>query len=152
MSPTSTTPLPRTRNVNIMGKTDAVGDYWVERLGTPVARLERLGRRSEHAHKSSLGFMGDELRHYGWWTLAQGIRDGRGHTRLVVVNGDRYAGGGGYGPSTSARTMQAETAARDAGFECREVAGRCAQRWQATRSDVSMPTEPRARKMTSSIA
>jgi hypothetical protein len=104
-----------------MGKTDAIVDYWVERLRTSVARLERLGRTSEHANKSSLGFTGDDLRHYGWWRLAQGIRNGRGHTRLVVVNGDRYAGGGGYGPSTSERTMQAEAAARDAGFDVLNV-------------------------------
>ena len=121
MSAISTTPLPRTRKGDIIGKTDAIVDYWVERLRTPLARLEQLGRRSECAEKNSLGYMGDELRHYGWWTLAQGVRNDRGRTRLVLVNGDRYGGGGGYGPSTTARTMHAETAARDAGFDVLNV-------------------------------
>jgi hypothetical protein len=121
MSAISTAPLPRTRNGRVIGQTDAIFDYWVERLRTPVARLERVGRRSECAEKNSLGFFGDELRHYGWWTLAEGLRNECGRTRLVVVNGDRYDGKGGYGPSTSARTVQAETAARDAGFDVLNV-------------------------------
>ncbi|HTB50084.1 MAG TPA: hypothetical protein VK701_03835 [Solirubrobacteraceae bacterium] len=121
MSATSTTALPRTRNGRIIGQTDAMFDYWVERLRMPLVRLEQLGRRSEHAEKNSLEFLGDELRHYGWWTLAQGIRNERGRTRLVVVNGDRYRGGGGYGPSTASRTMQAEIAARDAGLDVLNV-------------------------------
>lgn len=109
------TVLPRKRTGNIYGNTDAVFDYWLERLQTSERELDELGRRHEWIEKNSMSYRGDELRHYGHWTLAEGIRDGRGRTRMVLVNGDRYFGGGSFGNSTAMRTVQAGHTARRTG-------------------------------------
>lgn len=121
MSATKT--LKRTRNGNMPSDagTSKIVDYWIERLLTPMAQLERLGRDRDWLERCSMSFRDDALRHYGHWTLAQGVRDKRGRTKLVVINGDRYTGSGGYGPSTMSRTTQAEDAARQAGLDVLNV-------------------------------
>ena len=112
----SATKLRRTRAGNIVGNTDAVFDHWIERLKTPMSELRDIGRERDWQEKCSMSFRNDDLRHYGHWTLATAIRGANGRTRLVLVNGDRYPGSGGYGPGTTARTAHAERAARQAGF------------------------------------
>lgn len=107
---TTTKRLPRTRNGNIVGNTDAVTHYWVERLQTRDPGYESQAR-------NSMSFRNDELHHYGHWTLAYGLRDGRGRTRLVLINGDRWTQStGGFGPSTESRRASAESAVRQAGL------------------------------------
>lgn len=103
-------PLPRTRTGNMKGLTDDVVKYWIERLLTPNPEPDSQAR-------SSMSYHNDTLRHYGHWTLAEGIRDARGRTRLVLVNADRYSGSGGFGTSTDGRTREAERASRQAGLE-----------------------------------
>lgn len=106
---TTTERLPRTRNGNLKGNTDAVIDYWVERLLTRAPGYD-------HQERNSMSYVGDDLRHYRHWTLAHGLRDARGRTRLVLINGDRWNGPGGFGPSTESRRASAEHAVRRAGL------------------------------------
>ena len=113
---------PRTRGGNAIGNVDAIVDYWIERLQTPMNELFKLGRESDWLDNGSMSFRDDDLRHYGHWTLATAIRDTNGRVRFVLVNGDRYIGSTGWGGvSTTQRTAHAESAARQAGFEVLNV-------------------------------
>lgn len=108
--------LPRTRTGTVKGLTGVIIDAWVERLATPLKQLDALGQRADSQLKSSLSMRNDKLYHYGHWTIGEGIRDARGRTKLVLINGDRYNGAGGFGPSTQSRTNSAERAARATGI------------------------------------
>ncbi len=102
--------LPRTRNGNPrLRLTDDVNAYYVEHLLTVDAPRE-------HVQSNSLSYDGDNLYHYGHWTLAHGIRNARGKTTLVVLNGDRYGGSGGWGPNTDSRGRDIERAVANAGI------------------------------------
>ncbi|MFL5861154.1 MAG: hypothetical protein ACJ780_10275 [Solirubrobacteraceae bacterium] len=89
--------LPRTRyGTPKIRCTDDVLRYWAERIG-------QVNPQRENFDYSSMLCSGDSLYHYGrHFELARIMRDKRGRTRLVLLNGDRW-GGGGFGPSTSSR-------------------------------------------------
>lgn len=90
--------LPRTRSGRPkLRRTDDVLEYWAE-------RIELVAPEREHFSYSSMICEGDSLYHYGHhFELARILRDKRGRTRLVLMNGDSYGGAGGFGPSTSSR-------------------------------------------------
>jgi hypothetical protein len=102
--------LARTRTGRPKFKnTDDVVSYWVERLLTrqPAA---------EWASLNSMGYRNDDLTHYGHFTIATALRRPSGSVRMVLLNGDRWSGSGGYGPSTGSRQMEAETAVKATGL------------------------------------
>ena len=119
-----TSRLPRTRNgrpnfeLAARGErwtspTDAVIDYWVERVqyGTPWGW-------NDHGECNSLSYEGDRFRHYNW-TLANVTRKPNG--ALVCVNFPTLSeihrwGSGGWGPSTSQRYHQLRRAVERAGI------------------------------------
>ena len=99
------TPLPRTRNGRPrLRLTSDVTDYWAERI-----HQDAPGR--EHFQRSSMICEGDSLFHYGHhFELARIMRDKRGRTRLVLLNGDSWSGSGGFGHSTASRQAEARSA------------------------------------------
>lgn len=103
MSTTDT--LPRTRNGNPRLRcTDDVLSYWIE-------RIEQVRPEREDFSYSSMIAEGDSLYHYGHhFELARILRDKRGRTRLVLLNGDSYEGSGGFGPSTASRQSDVRNA------------------------------------------
>lgn len=98
MSTATASTLPRTRNGRPrLKRTDDVLDYWCERIA--LVAPER-----EHFSYSSMICKGDRLFHYGeHFELARIMRDKRGRTRLVLLNGDTWGSANGFGPSTSSR-------------------------------------------------
>jgi hypothetical protein len=98
----STEIRPRTRTGRPKFKnTDDVENYWAERL------LAREPAR-EFAGSNSMSYTNDDLSHYGHFALATAVRRPNGTVRLVLLNGDRWRGSGGYGPSTGARQLDVE--------------------------------------------
>lgn len=105
----ATKQLPRTRTgtpkIRLVSE---VLDYWIERLKTRNPLPESVER-------SSMRYHNDSIYHYGThWTLATALRRANGSTRLVICNGDRYGGLGGYGPSTDSRQLDVQRALRQA--------------------------------------
>jgi hypothetical protein len=90
-------------------RTDDVLDYWAERIG-------EIAPAHESFHYSSMICRGDSLFHYGsHFELARIMRDARGRTRLVLLNGDSYEGASGFGPSTSSRQSDTRSAVQRSG-------------------------------------
>lgn len=116
---TTTERLPRTKNGNPKIRlTDEVYDYWLERAHLTTRELESAGETRERVEKNSLRYSGDTIFHYGHhFPLAEIVRDSRGRTRLILLNGDSYRGPGGWGPSTSARQREIRNRVETAGFE-----------------------------------
>jgi hypothetical protein len=87
--------------------TDDLVTWWSEQIHSREPA-------TEHRERSSIIMRGDRLFHYGThFELARIIRRKSGRTRLVLCNGDRYSGSGGYGPSTWSRQMQVQRAVRE---------------------------------------
>lgn len=103
--------LPRTRTGRpILKRTSDVIPYWIE-------RAEQVAPEGESFEKSSMICRGDRLFHYGsHFELARIIRDKRGRTRLVLLNGDTWNQAGGFGPTTSSRQREVRSAVRTAGL------------------------------------
>lgn len=97
--------LSRTRNGNPrMRLTTDIYDYWLERADLTISELEAEGFEREHVEKNSLRYRGDTIFHYGsHFPLAEIVRDRRGRTRMILLNGDIYGGIPGFGPSTGTR-------------------------------------------------
>lgn len=92
---------PRTRKgTPRITRTEHILDLFCERLTAPPSILDSL---PSYEAKDSLSFRGDKLYHYGHFTLAHILRDGRRRPKLVLLNGDTWSGSGGWGPSTSSR-------------------------------------------------
>ncbi len=103
--------LPRRRNGSpVLTRTDDVLDYWVERIAL-------IAPEREHFSYSSMICEGDHLFHYGHhFELARIIRNKRGHTKLVLLNGDSWGGANGFGPSTASRQRDVRSAVARTGF------------------------------------
>lgn len=86
--------------------TDDMIDFWVE-----CASRRMTDPPSDE--RSSIIMRGDKLYHYGThFCLAQVIRTPKGTPKLILLNGDRYAGAGGFGTGTSGRQFQVRNAVR----------------------------------------
>lgn len=80
-------------------RTDDLIEWWVERACMP-------GKSDAHEWISSIHAEGDALYHYGrHFCLGEILRSPNGRPRLFLLNGDDYAGTGGFGPSTGSRQM-----------------------------------------------
>lgn len=92
--------------------TDDVVEFFADRIEAHPDDLPSLG---SFARVSSMSVNGDRIIHYGHFDLAQIVRDKRGHAKLVVLNGDRWGGPSGFGPSTSSRQAQVRQAVERTG-------------------------------------
>src|SRR6059058_4864409 len=97
-------PLPRTRTGRPrIRRTDDVLSYWAE-------RIDMVAPERESFEYSSMICRSDSLFHYGnHFELARIMRDKRGRTRLVLLNGDSWSGSG-FGPTTSHRQSDTRSA------------------------------------------
>ncbi|HTE63088.1 MAG TPA: hypothetical protein VK631_22220 [Solirubrobacteraceae bacterium] len=92
-------------NPNIRTTNDIMQLY-AERIEASPRAL-KLGLVCTSEMKDSISFNRDTLTHYGHFPLARIIRSTpNGRAKLVLLNGDSYAGAGGYGPSTSSRQSE----------------------------------------------
>lgn len=86
--------------------TDDMIEFWVE-----CASKRMTDPPSDE--RSSIIMRGDKLYHYGThFCLAQVVRTPKGTPRLILLNGDRYTGAGGYGTNTGSRQFQVRNAVR----------------------------------------
>lgn len=91
--------------------TDHMIDFWAECASTRMDPKE-----VPFDNRSSIIMRGDKLYHYGThFELARVLRTPKGTPRLVLLNGDRYAGTGGFGTGTGGRQMQVRSAVRKTG-------------------------------------
>jgi hypothetical protein len=86
--------------------TDDMIAFWVECASTRMTD-------PPSDERSSIIMRGDRLYHYGThFCLAQVIRTKAGTPKLILLNGDRYAGSGGWGTGTGARQFEVRNAVR----------------------------------------
>ncbi len=105
--------LPRKKDGTPATKTvaDAL-DYWAERIVQPKLAAANPRERIQH-RDGSIYAIGDKLFHYGsHFEVARILRSANGAARLVLLNGDVWSGGSGWGGSTSTSSVQ--RSARDA--------------------------------------
>lgn len=94
--------------------TNDIMELFGERIEASPRDLRRHVSSGES--KDSISFHGDVLRHYGHFDLARIIRHSpNGRAKLVLLNGDSYAGSGGYGPSTASRQSEIRSIVKTTG-------------------------------------
>lgn len=91
--------------------TDDMIDFWAECASTRMDPKD-----VPFDSRSSIIMRGDKLYHYGThFELARCLRTPKGTPRLILLNGDQYAGSGGWGTGTGQRQMQVRNAVRKTG-------------------------------------
>lgn len=90
----------------LIKRTDDLIDWWSE-------RILQVSPHADNRTQSSIIMNSDSLFHYGHhFELARIVRKSNGHARLVLLNGDRWNGSGGWGNATASRQMQVQRIVR----------------------------------------